>query len=169
MTHAEMFALIQGGIDQQGGVWADFGAGRGNFTRALRQIVGEQATLYAVDRDANALRYNTAANHHINADFTQSIHLPPLDGLLMANALHWIRRQRPTLERLRGYLKPGGRLLIVEYDVTRPRPYIPFPVGADRFKHLALQAGFTSVTQVGGRHSPSSGISMAALVATLIN
>ena len=165
MTHEEMVTLIRGGVTAPGGVWADFGAGRGNFTRALRDLTGPEATLVAIDRDANALRAHQDAQT-ICADFTQPIDLPPLDGILMANALHWIRRPTPVLSLLAGYLRPGGRLLLVEYDVRWPRGYIPFPVPYPHFEILAQAVGFRAVERIGERESPSTGVAMYAGVAT---
>jgi ubiquinone/menaquinone biosynthesis C-methylase UbiE len=160
MTHEEMVALIRGGIPKPGGVWADFGAGRGNFTRALRACIGPAATLYAVDRDAGALRSHQDAQT-ITADFTRPIpSLPMLDGLLIANALHWVREQETTLRQLAAYLRPAGRLLIVEYDARWPRGYIPFPVPYDRFETLATAAGFKSIQRLATRQSPSGGVDM---------
>ena len=163
MTHDEMVALIRGGIPAEGGVWADFGAGSGNFTRALRDILGPEATLYAVDRDAHAL-HNHKDTHTITADFTQPVDLPPLDGLLMANALHWVRDHKKGLSLLTSYLRPGGRLLLVEYDVRWPRGYIPFPVSYARFESLAGEIGLEDVQQVGMRQSPSGSAGMYAAV-----
>jgi ubiquinone/menaquinone biosynthesis C-methylase UbiE len=164
MTHDEMVALIGRAVSEAGGTWADFGAGRGNFTRALRDLVGPSATLYAIDRDANALRANRDART-ICADFTRPLDLPPLDGILMANALHWVRRQEAVLSLLAGYLRPGGRLLLVEYDLRWPRSYVPFPVPYARFESLARAAGLEAVQQVGERVSPSSGVGMYAALA----
>jgi trans-aconitate methyltransferase len=164
MTHAEMVALLRDGVAVPGGTWADLGAGSGNFTRALRQLVGPQAVIYAVDRDAAALQGQTDALV-VRADFTQPLDLPPLDGILMANALHWIRQPAPLLVRLANRLRPAGSLLLVEYAVDAPRSYVPFPVPYARFETLAQAAGFTAVRQVGARRSPSSGITMYAAVA----
>jgi trans-aconitate methyltransferase len=165
MTHEEIVALIRGGIPEPGGVWADFGAGRGNFTRALRDCIGPTATLYAIDQDAGALRSHQDAQTII-ADFTRPIpSLPPLDGLLIANALHWVRQQETTMQQLAAYLRPGGRLLVVEYDVRWPRGYIPLPLPYDRFETLATAAGFQSIQQIGARQSPSNGVVMYSAVA----
>lgn len=166
MTHDEMVNLIRGGVPAPGGTWADFGAGTGNFTRALADLLGAEAVIYAVDRDGRALRQITTAGVHLlAADFTQSLDLPPLDGLLMANALHWNRKQEALLRLAAGYLRPGGRLVLVEYDVTAPRSYIPFPVPYPRFEALARQAGLRDAARIGERRSPSSGGVMYAAAA----
>jgi ubiquinone/menaquinone biosynthesis C-methylase UbiE len=164
MTHEEILRLIRRGIEQRGGVWADFGAGTGNFTRALRDLLGPEAILYAIDRDAQALSAHRDALT-IQADFTRPIELPPLDGVLMANALHWTRFQSETLQQIRDYLRPGGRLILVEYEVRWPRPYIPHPVPYVRFETLALEAGFTQAQYIGRRDSPSGNIGMYAALA----
>src|SRR5947207_2467461 len=127
MNRAEMVELIRGGVPSAGGVWADLGAGTGNFTWALRELLGAQGAIYAVDRDGKAIRAQRellaqagpgASIFPIQADITQRLELPPLDGALMANALHFIRDQAAALALIAGYLRPGGRLLIVEYDVA---------------------------------------------------
>ena len=166
MTHEEMVDLIRAGIPETGGFWADFGAGRGNFTQALRDCVGLTASLYAIDRDAGALRAHQDAET-IVADLTQPItNLPLLDGILIANALHFVRQQESTLRLLSTYLRHGGKLVFVEYDVQWPRSYIPFPLPFTRFLKMANTAGFEAVQQVGARLSPSSGVVMYAASGT---
>ncbi len=167
MTHDEMVNLIRGGVTLPGGTWAEFGAGSGNFTRALRDLLGAEATLYAIDQDARALAAlaRRVDAQTLHADFTQPLDLPPLDGLFMANALHWVRPQKEIMRRLAGYLRPGGCLLIVEYDAAQPRSYIPFPVPYPRFAQLAGEAGLSAVRPIGERRSPSGGEGMYAAVA----
>jgi hypothetical protein len=126
-----------------------------------------------VDRDAKAITSQRAALastpgaaiHLIQADFIQPIKLPLLDGALMANALHFVRDQPATLARIAGYLRPGGQLLLVEYDLALPMPWVPFPVPLDRFSTLARQIGLAEPTLVGTRRSPSTGTAMYAAVA----
>ena len=170
-----MVILIRDGVPGPGGVWADLGAGTGNFTWALRELLGPQATIYALDRDRRAIeRQQTAmaqANEPgativpIQADFTRRLDLPPLDGVLMANALHFVGDQPATLALIASYLRPGGRLLLVEYDLATALAWVPFPVPFERFQALAAQTGLASPTLVGMRRSPSSGITMYAGVA----
>lgn len=174
MDRAEMVALIRDGVDAPGGVWADLGAGTGNFTWALRELLGPHGTIYAVDRDGKAIARQRAALaqatpgaaiHPIQADFMHPIQLPQLDGALMANALHFVREQAAVLADIAGYLRPGGRLLLVEYDLDTPLPWVPFPISPDRFRTLARQVGFAEPQLVGMRRSPSTGIGMYAAAA----
>lgn len=166
MHHTEMVELLRPAVPAGAGVWADFGAGAGNFTRALRALVGAAATLYAIDRDSRALHRQPPDVTTITADFTQTLDLPPLDGLLVANALHWNRDQTDVMRRLAAALRPGGAFVIVEYDVQQRRPHIPFPVPYPRFAALAAEAGLHEPQRAGTRTSPSTGIVMYSAHAT---
>jgi ubiquinone/menaquinone biosynthesis C-methylase UbiE len=174
MEQSEMVALIRGGVPGLGGAWADLGAGTGNFSWALAELIGSQGTIYAVDRDGKAIRRLNeriaqadpgAAIIPLQADFTRPLDLPALDGVLLANALHFIRDQRAALALAAGYLRPGGRLLLVEYDLRVPLPWTPFPISFARFQELATGAGLASPLEIGRRVSPSSGVAMFAAVA----
>jgi ubiquinone/menaquinone biosynthesis C-methylase UbiE len=173
MKHSEILDLIRGGITAGEGssIWADFGAGWGNFTRALRDLVGNEAVIYAIDRDPGAfapLRENHGERgilHTITADFTRPLPLPALDGALMANALHFVRDQQSALALVRSCLKPGGRLILVEYDFKNPRPWVPYPVSSERFPALMTAAGFHHPEVIVTRRSPSTGVVMYAGVA----
>ena len=48
--------LIAAAIVPQGGTWADLGAGRGTFTRALARLLGAEGRVVAVERDPAAVR-----------------------------------------------------------------------------------------------------------------
>jgi ubiquinone/menaquinone biosynthesis C-methylase UbiE len=177
MERSEMIALIRGGVPGPGGVWAELGAGTGNFTWALRELLGPQGAIYAVDRDRKAVERQRAALHGaapgaailpLEADFTRPLDLPPLDGVLMANALHFARDQASVLALAAGYLRPGGRFLVVEYDVSAALPWVPFPLPFERFHALAPGAGLAGAALVGTRHSPSSGIVMYASAAVRV-
>jgi SAM-dependent methyltransferase len=87
----------------------------------------------------------------LHADFTRPLDLPPLDGIVMANSLHFVRRKEPVLALVHGYLKPGGRLLIVEYDVDRGNPWVPHPFSFETWKRLAMENGFSEPELI-GRH-----------------
>jgi len=108
-------------------VWADLGAGEGAFTLALADLLGPGAHITAVDKDAGALG---AIGHGIEtrvADFTRPLDLHDLDGIVMANSLHFVRNKAPVLESVRDMLRPGGRLIVVEYSTDRGNPWVPHP------------------------------------------
>jgi ubiquinone/menaquinone biosynthesis C-methylase UbiE len=174
MQQSEMVALIRGGVPGPGGAWADLGAGTGNFSWALAELIGPEGVIHAVDRDGKAIRQINeriaradpgAAIISRQADFTRRLGLPALDGVLLANALHFIRDQPAALALAASYLRPGGRLLIVEYDLRLPLPWTPFPISFARFQALASEAGLIEPAEIGRRVSPSSGVAMFAAAA----
>jgi ubiquinone/menaquinone biosynthesis C-methylase UbiE len=151
MDHADHVNLLRKGIESPGGVWADLGAGTGAFTLALADLLGAGAEIYAIDRDSTALQTNGRAMrsmfpatgvHYRTADFTRSLDLPLLDGVVMANSLHFQRRQEAVVERVRGYLRASGRLLVVEYNISRGNFAVPHPVPFSKWQDLARHAGF---------------------------
>jgi ubiquinone/menaquinone biosynthesis C-methylase UbiE len=174
MQQPEMVALIRDGVPGPGGIWADLGAGTGNFSWALAKLIGPEGAIYAVDRDGKAIRQlheriarddPGAAIIPLQADITHPLDLPALNGVLLANALHFIRDQKAALALAAGYLRPGGHLLLVEYDLRAPLPWTPFPVSFDRFQLLAAEAGLAAPITIGRRVSPSSGVAMFTAMA----
>ena len=175
MNHAEMIALIQDGVREDDRVWADLGAGTGNFTWALRDLLHPTATIYAVDLDARAVAAQRARASQppsgptiisLKADFTRPLKLPPLDGVLVANALHFVRDQRATIRQITRYLRPGGRLLVVEYDLQRAQRWTPFPLPFAKLQDHIATAGLSAPTLIGTRRSPSTGIVLYAALTT---
>lgn len=155
MDHDTALALIERGVGGPGGVWADLGAGSGVFTRALSSLLGTSGTVYAIDRNPQALRQLShsasfgATIHVQQADFTRRLELPALDGILLANSLHFVARQVPVLQRLLGYLTPGGRVLIVEYDTRQRTPWGPFPIDPARLLELSREVGLGEPQELG--------------------
>jgi ubiquinone/menaquinone biosynthesis C-methylase UbiE len=153
MNHNDHKDLIQRGIPGPGGIWADLGSGTGAFTLALADLVGPAGYIYSVDRDRNALREQERAMRtsfpavhaeYIVADFTQRLDLPPLDGVVMANSLHFVRRKDAILQLVSSYLRPHGRLILVEYNTDRGNPWVPYPLSYPTWETLASQNGFVS-------------------------
>src|SRR5689334_20911542 len=56
LNHSDLVALLKDGVGERGGRWADLGAGEGNFTRALADLLGPEAQIIAVDKDRGAMR-----------------------------------------------------------------------------------------------------------------
>lgn len=153
MDHHDHVNLLRPANFNQGGVYADFGAGSGAFTLALRELVGLDATIYAIDKDKSSLRelenshrarFNTTRNLILlPKDFSQPLELPPLDGIMMANSLHFFKDKEKILRHVSGFLKPNGALILVEYNVDRGNLWVPHPLTFETFQSLAPKAGFT--------------------------
>jgi SAM-dependent methyltransferase len=187
MTLDDRVALIRPGVDRRDGTWADLGAGAGAFTFALAFLLGPGALIHAIDRDAGALRslereyakvFSRPASasgpaHRLAdgraprivctaADFTREVPVPPLDGALVANALHFHADSCGILARVAGALKPGAVLIIVEYDVQRSTPWVPHPLPWSRLPETAACAGLGAPRLLGTRPSRYHGSMYAA-------
>ena len=151
MNHEDHVRLIRDGIVGGGSIWADLGSGGGAFTLALADLLGPGGHIYSVDTDARALReqrqalqarFPAVTLEQRIADFTRPLDLPPLDGVVMANSLHFQRHKEPVLRLVRGMLKPGGRLVLVEYNADRGNPWVPYPLSYSTWEALARTHGF---------------------------
>jgi ubiquinone/menaquinone biosynthesis C-methylase UbiE len=153
MDHNDHVNLLRPANVEQGGTWADFGAGSGAFTLALRELVGPHANIYAVDKDrrgffdlekAHRAKFGTSQNlHSVHADFTGRLPLPPLDGIVMANSLHYYKDKEKILRHIRSFLKLNGILLLVEYNVDSGNLWVPHPLSFETYHELAQRAGFS--------------------------
>jgi ubiquinone/menaquinone biosynthesis C-methylase UbiE len=152
VDHPDHVGLIRAGVEGAGRTWADIGAGEGAFTLALADILGTAAVVHAVDRDMAALDRNVRAaarqfpgvdvRAHV-ADYTMGVSwLAPLDGMLMANSLHFASSRDAALAALLPALRPGGHFVLVEYDADRGNPWVPHPISFQRWAALAPLAGF---------------------------
>lgn len=163
MNHADHVRLIREGIPAPSTLapehpsppptWADLGSGHGAFTLALADLLPENAEIYSIDRDSAALReqeramrsqFPRANVHYLPADFTRPLTVPRLDGVLMANSLHFHRHKEPILAQIRTLLKPGGRLILVEYDTDKGNIWVPYPFSYPIWESLAARAGFVN-------------------------
>ena len=161
MNHNDYINLLRPANLLSGGTWADLGAGSGAFTLALRELIGPEAEIYAVDKDRSRLvelerEYRTHFSdlsrlHVLPADFSHALdistnsiqRLPPLDGILMANSLHFFKDKETTLRHVSSFLKPGGALLLVEYNVDTGNYWVPYPFSFETWLKLAQRVGLS--------------------------
>ena len=164
MNHTDHVNLLRNGIPAPGGVWADFGSGSGAFTLALAESLGPGGEIYSVDQDRGALRtqertmqtqFPQTTVHYLLADFTRPLDFPALDGIVLANALHFqpYARQERVIKLLQSYLRPGGRFLLVEYDVDRGNRWVPQPLSYQKWERLAAEWGFAHTQLLATRPS----------------
>lgn len=145
--------LLEPAVKGGHGIWADLGCGDGVFTYLLCLLLQPGSQIYAVDKKQSALhtlRRHLAENqiavpvHTIHADFTRPLSLPPLDGLVMANTLHFVKKKKPILAQLLTLLKPGGRLIVIEYNTNRGNFAVPQPLDEGGFLTLAQEVGLNT-------------------------
>jgi len=156
MDAREAERLIAAAVPAGRGAWADFGAGDGTFTRALSARLGPGSRIYSVDRDARALKSLERASDGLEAEVTtvvadleQAFALPgvadgALDGLLLANTLHFLRDAPGVLRRLATWLCPGGLAVVIEYDQRTRSRWVPFPIETSQVAALFASAGFAA-------------------------
>jgi SAM-dependent methyltransferase len=150
VNHADHVALIRRGVEGAGTVWADIGSGSGAFTLALAELLGAGSTIHSVDRDESALREQAQAlagrfpevaiRQHI-ADFRRPLDLPSLDGIVMANSLHFVRDKQDVLGAILAHLREGGRFVLVEYDTEQGNQWVPHPLSYRAWQRLAAEVG----------------------------
>jgi SAM-dependent methyltransferase len=157
MKHADHVALLKDGVPAPGGLWADFGSGGGAFTLALAELIGPGGEIYSIDHSGEALREQQAAMrlrfaqtklHTIQQDFNAPLALPALDGIVMANALHFQRDKERTLLQVRNCLKPGGPFILVEYNADKGNLWVPYPLSITTWLDLARRSGFLATRQL---------------------
>jgi SAM-dependent methyltransferase len=159
VDHHDHVGLLRAAVEP-GGTWADIGAGEGAFTLALADLLRPGGRIVAVDRDARALRANEASVRArfpevefatLTADLTGPLALPVLDGLVAANSLHYVARDRQieVVRALAAHLRPGGRFVVVEYDADRGNPWVPHPFSYPSWERLAESAGLIDTLRLG--------------------
>jgi len=170
MVHADHVALIRDAVVP--GVWAELGSGSGAFTLALANLLGQDTHIVSVDRDGRALRrqretmearFPTALVDYVRGDFTGALDLRGLEGIVMANSLHFVRRKEPVLQLVYSYLRPGGRLVLVEYDADRGNLWVPHPLSFASWERLAAASGFVGTRLLARRPSRYLGAMYSAL------
>jgi SAM-dependent methyltransferase len=157
MNHSDHVALLRAGVLDATGrpaglTWADLGSGTGAFTLALADLLGPQGIIYSVDRDSDALAAQRRAVgkglgaaapdlHYLVADYAKPLALPPLDGIIMANTLHFHREVEPVVRMVMSYLRPSGQLIVIEYGADHGNVWVPHPFSYPTWERIAARCG----------------------------
>ena len=147
MTHEEAVQFLQKGIKSETGTWLDLGAGSGIFTLALADLLPSPSTIYAIDKDQSVLNisYQKSSNKIISvqSDFEKLPELPKLDGILMANALHYVKDPIPFLQNLLTNLRLEGAFVLIEYDISESNPWVPYPITFQKWQSISSETGLS--------------------------
>src|SRR5687768_5608034 len=113
----------------RGSTVADLGAGSGYFTVRLARAVGAGGKVYAVDIQQGMLDLlkRAAAQERLTnvipvlaAEDDPRLPAASVDLVLMVDVYHELAAPQTTLAHLQRALKPGGRLVLLEYRAEDP-------------------------------------------------
>jgi SAM-dependent methyltransferase len=152
--------LAGSGVDTLGPMtWADLGCGAGTFTLALADLLAAGSAIHAMDRDGSVLRRMPPEHEGVSitthrGDFTH--HTWPfasLDGILMANSLHYVYNPTTFIRSCERSMTVPRRFLIVEYDTDESSRWVPHPVSLKKLTALFTDAGYSSISMLRSRPS----------------
>jgi trans-aconitate methyltransferase len=152
--------------------WADLGCGNGTFTSALADLLAPGSAIHAMDRDASALRKIPAAHKDVRitthrGDFTkQPWPFDGLDGILMANSLHYVVDQAAFIRSCEPRMTSPPRFLIVEYDTNEASRWVPYPLSPTRLIALFSASRYGSIEVLRSRPSIFRRAALYAALAT---
>ena len=134
-------------------LWADLGCGSGLFTHALAGLLAADSKIYAVDKDAGALkrihRPDTITIERIEADFVKdTLGLHDLNGILMANSLHFVEDKMAFIQKIEPYFAGEPCFLIVEYNTDNSNPWVPYPISFATLQALFKKLGYNSINAI---------------------
>lgn len=153
-------------------LWLDLGCGTGLFTVALTGNLPAGSKIIAIDKDEKALRKIPAAVNDVviqtmAADFVNDAwDVKEVDGILIANALHYVKDKEILLKKLKASMKATGVFLIVEYDRSAANQWVPYPLTIDAAKALFKSLGYLGFHVLNKRPSAYGGYYMYAAIIT---
>ena len=113
---------------KKGDIVADLGAGPGVFSWPFARAVAPGGAVYAVEVDKGYLPHlerrakeQGLTNVKPLLGAFEDPRLPEkVDLAFFHDVLHHIEKRAEYLKKVAGYLKPGGRIAVIELDATRP-------------------------------------------------
>ena len=142
-------------------VLVDLGCGKGDYSVALAEHIGENGRVYAVDvwpESIAQLKTRTAKQHIRNikpilADLGQKLPIQDhlVDICLMATVFHDLVREnlhKNALTEIRRILKPAGKLAVIEFKKTegRPGPPLRIKISPQQLDRMLFSHGFVRIT-----------------------
>lgn len=148
-------------ITDLGGVTAgmtciDFGSGTGLFSLLMAEYAGDKGVVYAVDDSAEMLEYIRAKNPPANLRLVERDAVQTgLDNqigdlCLLAFLLHEVHSPDILIHEVFRLLKPGGKVLVVEWkaELDSPGPSRKERISREHLKNLFNLAGLGSFEYV---------------------
>lgn len=151
--------LIRFPVNKGVQTWADLGCGSGLFTKALAELLPQGSTIHAVDVDTKALQkipeeYKGVRIRKSVMDFsTGAFPFHRMDGILMANSLHYVKDKESFLKRVMEALNDDGHFLLVDYDINKANRWVPYPLPIAAAEELFLKCKARSFQLLNKRKS----------------
>ena len=149
MTLQDAILLIENNFipQKKNARWVDLGCGDGLFTFALAQLLQQGSSIEAVDKLPVSLMALPNPLHAIitahQIDFVKAaIPFYDLNGILMANSLHYVADKPAFIAKTKPHLTPDGCWLVVEYDTDKPNAWVPHPLSYHSLESLFIAAGY---------------------------
>jgi predicted methyltransferase len=134
---------------------ADLGAGGGYFTWRLADAVGQAGLVYAIDVDPDMtshLEERSREQGYSNVEVVLAEFGDPLipaggaDLIFTCNTYHHLEKREDYFRRAARYLRPGGRVAVIEFDgrgwIQRWFPHFTAP---EEIRREMEAAGFRQV------------------------
>ena len=139
---------------EAGMVAADLGAGTGYFLRSLSEAVGATGAVLALDTEPTMVEHMTARIEREGLKNTRAETVRPddpglepesVDRVLIVNTWHHIGDRVVYAKKLLGALRPGGRLMIVDFTMESPHgPPVEMRLTNDTVRAELEAAGFST-------------------------
>ncbi len=158
MTLEDAIDLIQPSAPFPKSRWADLGCGSGLFTRALATLLPSGSRIYAVDQNMKGFIANPDVIDvrviPVEMDFeSDDFPFNDLDGILMANSLHFVKDKMKLNRKLESSFHGSGIFIVVEYDTDVTNHWVPYPVSYLSLQKLFRLAGYSTITRLGEKPS----------------
>lgn len=116
--------IIQGLDIQKGDVIADIGSGGGFYTGKFATETGLKGLVYAVDKNDKFLSYIDQKASEKGLEHIKTVHVDQdkinipeksCDLIFLRNVFHHLEDPEKYFCEMKRYLKPGGRIAIIDY------------------------------------------------------
>ena len=133
--------------------WVEFGAGFGTYILALHTFL-ENGWIVALELEQKRVNFleelvktqGLSDVFIIRGDFYDApLQTNSMDGILLANVLHFSSDLRDVLMEACRVLRANGVMIIVEYVVSSPLPWVPYPLPKQKLVRFLNENAFQDI------------------------